>query len=661
MFSSVLIANRGEIATRVIRTARRMGLRTIAVYSEADRDAMHVAMADDAILIGAAPAKESYLRADTVLAAAKATGAAAIHPGYGFLSENAGFADMVEAAGLIWIGPPGSAIRAMGLKDAAKQLMIKAGVPVVPGYQGADQSLSVLAAEAERVGYPVMIKAVAGGGGKGMRKVEDAAAFANALEGAQREGQNAFGDPRVLVEKYVSRPRHVEVQVFADAHSNAVHLFERDCSVQRRHQKVIEEAPAPGMTPELRSAMGAAAVQAAKAIGYRGAGTVEFIVDASRGLRADGFYFMEMNTRLQVEHPVTEMITGQDLVEWQLRVAAGEPLPRMQDQLKIDGHAIEIRLYAEDPAKGFLPSTGTLARLKLPEPSAHVRTDTGVRQGDAVTMFYDPMIAKVIAWGKSRGAAAEHLKRALMGAEVAGLRTNLAFLIDLLRHPAFLAGDIDTGFIDRHKETLFPPMEDAPRAVRLLAALDHVLRRNLVHQGQHDPWNARDGWRLGPPQSEKIAFGDGMIVEATPADGGYRMNFAGAQDMVRGTLGPDGAIAASISGRRVHGAVVHLGAESLVLWEGRGYPFTLHDPLAADEHKGAGSLVLTAPMPGKVIQVFVKAGDHVTRGQPVAVLEAMKMEHTLAAPGDLIVDTLPYAPGDQVNEGVAVATFRVTG
>lgn len=663
MFSSLLIANRGEIACRVIRTARRLGLRTVAVYSHADADAMHVAMADDAVLLGPPPAKESYLRGEAVIAAAKASGAEAIHPGYGFLSENADFADAVAAAGLIWVGPPAASIRAMGLKDAAKALMIKAGVPVVPGYQGADQSVAVLQAEAQRVGYPVMIKAVAGGGGKGMRKVDNDADFAKALEGAQREGQNSFGDPRVLIEKYVSRPRHVEIQVFADAHGNAVHLFERDCSVQRRHQKVIEEAPAPGMTEDLRHRMGAAAVQAARAIGYRGAGTVEFIVDASNGLRAGGFYFMEMNTRLQVEHPVTEMITGQDLVEWQLRVAAGEPLPVRQEDLEIDGHAIEVRLYAEDPAKGFLPSTGTLGRLRLPQNSGQLRTDTGVRQGDAVTMFYDPMIAKVIAWGETRAKAAEHLARALMGTEVAGVRTNLAFLIDLLKHKAFLAGEVDTGFIDRHKDTLFPPPSDAPPEARILAALDRVLRRKNAppppgRPWADDPWNAQVGWRLGPPQSERLAFADGAEMTVTPDGRFYEIQMNGRTDRVTAALDADGVLIGMMSGRRLKGTVVHAGGERLVLLNGRGHAFSFKDLLAGDEMKGVDGLTLTAPMPGKVVSVFVKTGDAVARGQPVVVLEAMKMEHTLSAPGNLVVDALPFAPGDQVAEGVVVASFK---
>jgi 3-methylcrotonyl-CoA carboxylase alpha subunit len=660
MFASLLIANRGEIACRVMRTAARMGIRTVAVFSEADASARHVAMADDAVLLGPAPAKESYLRGDAIIAAAKTTGAEAIHPGYGFLSENAEFAQRVIAAGLIWVGPPPSAIRAMGLKDAAKDLMLKSGVPVVPGYQGADQSPELLAREAERIGYPVMIKAVAGGGGKGMRKVENAAGFRAALEGAQREGQASFGDPRVLVEKYVSRPRHVEVQVFADAHGGAVHLFERDCSVQRRHQKVIEEAPAPGMTKELRAAMGEAAVQAAKAIGYRGAGTVEFIVDSAKGLRPDGFFFMEMNTRLQVEHPVTEMITGQDLVEWQLRVAAGERLPCGQSDLKIDGHAIEVRLYAEDPAKGFLPSTGILERLKLPQASAHVRTDTGVRQGDAVTMHYDPMIAKIIAWGETRAGAAHRLAQTLAETRVAGVRTNLGFLIDLLKHPSFAAGDVDTGFIDRHKDTLFPPPSQAPREARLLAALAGARSAGARAGGAwlRDPWNGRDGWRLGPPHPQTLSFADGVVAQVWEREDATQVLLDGVTSKAEMHWDEGGDVTAMIDGRRVRAAIVGGEGECLVLLGGRGYAFAFKDPLAGDGEAHGGGLTLSAPMPGKVIAVLAKEGDRVSKGQPVLVLEAMKMEHTLLAPGDLILAALGAAQGDQVAEGATVATFE---
>ena len=456
MISTLLIANRGEIACRIIRTARKMGVATVAVYSDADANSAHVAMADKAVRIGAAPARESYLRSDVILAAAKETGADAIHPGYGFLSENAEFADACKKAGVIFVGPPADAIRAMGLKDRAKALMAKAGVAVVPGYLGDDQAPEHLAAEAGKIGYPVLIKAVAGGGGKGMRKVEASGEFSTALESAKREAKSSFGDDRVLVEKYVTRPRHIEMQIFADMHGNCVHLFERDCSLQRRHQKVIEEAPAPGMSAEMRAKMGEAAVKAAKAVGYVGAGTVEFIADASQGLKSDRFWFMEMNTRLQVEHPVTEAITGLDLVEWQLRVASGEKLPKTQKELRIDGHAMEVRLYSEDPDNGFLPSIGTLERLRLPQ---NVRVDSGVREGDSVTPFYDPMIAKVIAHDATRAGAAAKLADALSHAEIAGVRTNNAFLIRALRNKAFVSGDVDTGFIERHLSELVPHAE----------------------------------------------------------------------------------------------------------------------------------------------------------------------------------------------------------
>ncbi|HVP85429.1 MAG TPA: acetyl-CoA carboxylase biotin carboxylase subunit, partial [Rhizomicrobium sp.] len=484
MFKSLLVANRGEIAVRVMRTAQRLGIRTIAVYSDADAGSMHVAMADEAIRIGPAAARESYLNIEAVLAAAKAAGAQAIHPGYGFLSENAEFAEACASAKIAFVGPPPSAIRAMGLKDRAKALMQKAGVPVVPGYLGDDQSPKHLAAEAAKTGYPVLIKAVAGGGGKGMRKVEAAAEFDAALESAKREAKSSFNDDRVLIEKYVSRPRHIEVQVFADAHGNAVHLFERDCSLQRRHQKVIEEAPAPGMSEAMRASIGAAAVKAAQAVNYVGAGTIEFIADASEGLRPDRIWFMEMNTRLQVEHPVTEAITGLDLVEWQLEVAAGRKLPKQQHELKIHGHAVEARLYAEDPRKGFLPSIGTLQRLRFGE-GENIRIDTGVREGDAVTPFYDPMIAKVIAWDEDRKGAATKLATALAHSQVAGVATNAGFLVRTLRNGDFLADDIDTGFIDRHLTELVtaPPATTAlPQAVEFLLA-------ERARADHSDPWN----------------------------------------------------------------------------------------------------------------------------------------------------------------------------
>ncbi len=661
MFSSLLIANRGEIACRVMRTAKRLGLRTIAVHSDADACALHVAMADQAVRIGPVAARESYLDIDAILKAARDTGAEAIHPGYGFLSENPTFADACQKAGLIFVGPPASAIRAMGLKDAAKALMIKAGVPVVPGYFGDDQSPAHLAREAERIGYPVLIKAVAGGGGKGMRRVDSAADFAKALEGAQREAQSAFGDARVLIEKYVQSPRHIEIQVFADAHGNAVHLFERDCSLQRRHQKVIEEAPAPGMPEALRRKMGEAAVTCAKAIGYRGAGTVEFIVDGSKGLTTDGFYFMEMNTRLQVEHPVTEMITGHDLVEWQLRVAAGERLPHLQDELRIDGHAVEVRLYAEDPVKGFLPSTGRLARLRLPQPGEHIRVDAGVAEGGDVTMYYDPMIAKVIAWSRTREEALGSLADALETAEIAGVRTNLGFLITTLRHTAMVGGQVDTGFIDRHKTELIS-MPTGLEGDALLLAASHVLLQRRNPADSQSPWSVLDGWRLGgAAQVETLRLlmaGKSRDVEVRHGAAAWRVSVDGRSVDVSARCLAGGSIEMIVNGRRVTGSVVQKAASLAVMVKGRNFAIDLHDPLAAADLGTSGANELRAPMPGKVTQVLVKAGDRVRKGQAVAVLEAMKMEHTLAAPGDFTVKSAPFKAGDQVTEGTVIVAFE---
>jgi acetyl-CoA carboxylase biotin carboxylase subunit len=623
MISTLLIANRGEIACRVIRTARRMGVATVAVYSDADAGAAHVAMADRAVRIGPPAARESYLRGDVILAAAKDTGADAIHPGYGFLSENAEFAEACAKAGVIFVGPPASAIRAMGLKDRAKALMSEAGVAVVPGYLGDDQSPERLAKEAGKIGYPVLIKAVAGGGGKGMRKVEAAGDFSAALESAKREAKSSFGDDRVLIEKYVSRPRHIEVQVFADSHGNAVHLFERDCSLQRRHQKVIEEAPAPGMPEKMRTAMGEAAVKAAKAVGYVGAGTVEFIADASQGLKADRFWFMEMNTRLQVEHPVTEAITGLDLVEWQLRVASGEKLPKAQQDLHIDGHAMEVRLYAEDPDSGFLPSIGTLERLRLPD---GVRIDSGVREGDAVTPYYDPMIAKVIAHDATREGAAARLADALTHTRIAGVRTNNAFLIRALRNHDFVAGEVDTGFIDRHLSELVPRSE--PDTDILTAAARFVADETSTHSS--DPWNARDGFRLSGKASQVVDF----VI---------------AGKKVHAPL--DGPIAPGIDAMRLANGDLALmrSGETLVL---RPY-----DPFESAEHAGEAAERIVTPMPGKIIQVLVKAGDAVKRGQPLAVLEAMKMEQTLSAPADAKVESVNVAVGDQVAAEAVVIRF----
>jgi len=669
VFRKILIANRGEIACRVIRTAKRLGVATVAVYSDADANSRHVAMADEAVHIGAAPVRESYLVAERIIAAARLTGAEAIHPGYGFLSENAGFARACADAGIVFIGPPPGAIEAMGLKGAAKALMEKASVPVVPGYHGDDQSPALLAREAERIGYPVLIKAVAGGGGKGMRRVDAAKDFQAALDGARREAANAFGDDKVLLEKYLVKPRHIEIQVFADSHGDAVHLFERDCSVQRRHQKVLEEAPAPGMPEDMRKAMGGAAVAAAKAIGYVGAGTVEFIADVSDGLRADRFYFMEMNTRLQVEHPVTEMITGQDLVEWQLRVASGDRLPLRQDQLAIDGHAVEARIYAEDPVKNFLPSVGTLVRLRAPAENAHVRVDTGVREGDAVTPHYDPMIAKLIVWERDRPAALRRMRQALAEYQIAGVTTNTTFLMALAGHPAFAAGDLDTGFIERFRTDLIPQPEPASVAVLTLAALAVTLEQRaasaqMAGRGgdRWSPWAAVNGWRLNDTGYDDLHFRDRETdlhcrVEYL-ADGAVKLYGLESTTVAQGSLEADGSLEAVLDGRRVRAGIVRQGDEIIVLLPGQTHKLSLVDPRQAGEGDEGGSGQLNAPMPGKIVQVLVAEGAVVEKGQPLMILEAMKMEHTISAPAAGTVAKIGFRAGDQVPEGATLLSLE---
>ena len=669
MFRKILIANRGEIACRVIRTARAMGIASVAVYSDADAQARHVAMADSAIRIGPAPVKDSYLRADAIIQAAKASGAEAVHPGYGFLSENAEFADALAEAGLVFIGPPASAIRAMGLKGAAKALMEKAKVPVVPGYHGDNQHVDFLLKQAERIGWPVLIKAVAGGGGKGMRRVDRAEDFASALAGAQREGANSFGNPQVLLEKYLIKPRHIEIQVFADSQGNAVHLFERDCSVQRRHQKVLEEAPAPDMPPAMREAMGKAAVEAAKAIGYVGAGTVEFIADVADGLRPDRFYFMEMNTRLQVEHPVTEMITGQDLVAWQLRVAAGEPLPLQQDQLRIHGHAIEARVYAEDPAKGFLPSIGKLHQLRAPTEGPHVRVDTGVREGDSVTPFYDPMIAKLIVWDADRAAALRQMRRALSEYRIAGVTTNIAFLLALAGHEAFGAADLDTGFIERFRSDLLPERRPADDQAMALAVLAVVLqRRQAVAEAARNggdrwsPWASADGWRLNDSGFDELHFKDGEDDRTCRADyladGAIRVHGSSGAILARGELAADGSLDAVLDGQRLQAGMVRQGNELTILRPGSSHRLLLVDPRDAGEADEGMGGALAAPMPGKIVQVLVAEGAAVAKGQALMVLEAMKMEHTIAAPTAGKVAKLHFAAGDQVVEGATLLAIE---
>jgi 3-methylcrotonyl-CoA carboxylase alpha subunit len=664
VFQKILIANRGEIACRVIDTARKMGVRTVAVYSEADANARHVQMADEAVLLGPAEVSESYLKADKILEIAKRTGAQAIHPGYGFLSENADFAEKCAAEKVAFIGPPASAIRAMGLKDAAKAMMVEAGVPVVPGYHGEGQDPEMLAKEASAIGYPVLIKAVAGGGGKGMRRVDSAAEFPEALASAKREGANAFGDDRVLIEKFLTKPRHIEIQVFADRQGNAVHLFERDCSLQRRHQKVIEEAPAPDMPQSMRDAMGAAAVAAAKAIGYEGAGTVEFIADVSDGLKDDGFYFMEMNTRLQVEHPVTEMITGQDLVSWQLQVAFGEALPCSQDALSISGHAFEARLYAEDPDNDFLPATGPLLRLRTPELDDGVRVDTGVREGDAVTPFYDPMIAKLIVWGENRAVALRKLQAALSNYEVAGLATNLEFLKNTASHPAFADADLDTGFIERFRDDLVPKRTSASSRHIALATLQLLLDARQANQSKksqstdpYSPWNDITAWRMNDAAHVDYTFeGDEGDIHVTVLDAGngFQMKVAGEEFHLSGTIEEDGSLRASIDGHIVSATVVVDNTRMIVITDGKQVEVNriITDHSGDGEEAGAGAIL--SPMPGKIIQVSVAAGDTVSKGDSLIVMEAMKMEHSLTAAVDGIVSDVFFEIGDQVEEGIVL-------
>ncbi|UOM34746.1 acetyl/propionyl/methylcrotonyl-CoA carboxylase subunit alpha [Acuticoccus sp. I52.16.1] len=653
----LLIANRGEIACRVIRTARRMGIATVSVFSEADRDALHVAMADEAVPIGPPPVAQSYLKGERIIAAARSTGADAIHPGYGFLSENPDFVDAVAAAGLTFVGPPASAIRAMGLKDAAKALMEKAGVAVVPGYHGAAQDAATLAAEAERIGYPVLIKARAGGGGKGMRRVERAADFAAALEGAQREGQSSFGDPHCLIEKYIEKPRHIEIQVFGDAHGHAVHLNERDCSLQRRHQKVIEEAPAPGMPAEMRAAMGEAAVKAAKAIGYVGAGTIEFIVDASEGLRPDRFWFMEMNTRLQVEHPVTELITGLDLVELQLRVAGGEPLPFDQAGVRLDGHAFEARIYAEDASRDFLPATGTLTTLRLPQGEG-VRVDTGVVEGDRITPHYDPMIAKLIVWGPDRASALARLSRALGQTRVAGSVTNVAFLARLAAHPGFAAGDVDTGLIGRDQAAL-TATPAAPAEAIAVAALAQLGR--LAPRPESGPFTALGGFRSWGEARQAARFegAEGRVdIIVTDRDDGFVVTTPAATVPVAVIDGrdPDRLRLAFVDRIATAGIATEPGAVT-VFMDAAAHRF-VHYSAEAHAEEGAGGDTVAAPMPGLVRAVRIAAGDSVEAGQALVILEAMKMEHTMTAPRDGIVAEVMVAEGDQVEEGTLLLALE---
>ena len=668
MFKKILIANRGEIACQVIKTARRMGIRTVAVYSEADAGARHVRLADEAVLIGPAPAGESYLVAERIVAAALSSGAQAVHPGYGFLSENEGFAEACHAAGLVFIGPPVAAIRAMGSKSAAKTLMAAAGVPLVPGYHGEEQDPAFLQGEADRIGYPLLIKASAGGGGKGMRIVDGPEQFADALASCQREARASFGSDQVLLERYLARPRHIEVQVFGDSFGEVIHLFERDCSVQRRHQKVLEEAPAPGMSAERRAQLGRAAVAAARAVGYVGAGTVEFI--AEQDFAAGGhFYFMEMNTRLQVEHPVTEMITGLDLVEWQLRVAAGEPLPLAQEQLSIRGHAIEARIYAEDPDRGFLPSTGRLAHLAPPEESLHVRIDSGVEQGDEIGPHYDPMISKLIVWDETRDKALVRMLQALAQYRVVGVANNVGFLSRLVACPAFASADLDTGLIEREQALLFPASAAPPAQSWLVAALAELLRESA--QAQHDahasrdphsPWHRRDGWRVNSAARRTLLLRHGELEQGIAVvydGGGYALTLAGQTTRASGLLGENGQLRADLDGLRLNATVVAAGERRHVFLHGRVHVFASVDPLYHGLEGGGGDGGLTAPMPGKVVALLAAVGARVAKGEPLLILEAMKMEHTIAAPAAGVVKSFRFGVGEQVGDGAELVEFEI--
>lgn len=659
--TKVLIANRGEIACRVIRTCRALGIPTVAVYSDADARALHVELADEAVHIGAPAARESYLSVDKIIAAAKKTGANAVHPGYGFLSENEEFAQICAKNNIVFIGPPASAILAMGGKSEAKVLMEKAGVPLVPGYHGDNQDEKFLLKEAEKIGFPVLIKASAGGGGKGMRVVENAGAFAEQLAGAKREAKASFGDEKVLIEKYLVKPRHVEIQVFADKHGNCVYLFERDCSIQRRHQKVLEEAPAPGLNPDTRAKMGAAAVAAAQAIKYEGAGTVEFLLDA------DGrFYFMEMNTRLQVEHPVTECITGLDLVELQIRVAEGMKLPFTQKDLKINGHAIEVRLYAEDPANNFLPGAGQIEFLRYPAGMPFVRIDTGVREaayghGDTISIHYDPMIAKIIVWGEDRDAAIARMAQALDHTHVTGPKTNLTFLRRLVAHPAFAAADLSTAFIGKNSDGLLSPLA-LPDEALVLAAIGLVAAREQEIAG-NDPWGDISCWRHAVSGHETFAFEEGQVTVSF-ARGHADMDVTVGARTFPASFMPsarDKGFDARIDGQQVHAVVVRTAEKVVVMYQGRHFDLTYIDPLAHAAEDAVAGGKLHAPMPGKVVAIHAKVGNMVKKGDALVIVEAMKMEHTITAPFDGEIETVNASVGEQVDEKRQLVAFKKAG
>jgi 3-methylcrotonyl-CoA carboxylase alpha subunit len=662
VFTKILIANRGEIAVRVARTARRMGIQTVAVCSDADRGAMHVAMSDEAHYIGGAAPKDSYLRGDKILEIAKQTGAQAIHPGYGFLSENEDFARKCAAAGVVFIGPPPEAIEAMGLKSESKRLMEKAGVPLVPGYHGVDQDEALLAREAERIGFPVLIKASAGGGGKGMKVANSAAEFAQSLASAKREANNSFGNDNVLIERYLQRSRHIEIQVFGDTLGNCVYLFERDCSLQRRHQKVIEEAPAPNMTPERRKQMGEAAVAAAKAVNYVGAGTVEFIAEHDFA-ESGRFYFMEMNTRLQVEHPVTEMITGTDLVEWQLRVASGERLPKLQHELTINGHAFEARVYAENPRNQFLPATGTIEKLRTPKVSEKLRIDTGVREGDAISPHYDPMIAKLIVHGENRVQALQRLALALDDYAVVGFANNVEFLQRVARHPSFAVAEIDTGFIPRHVDALLPALPAPTDAALAACALIELNAVNVAQQNDSSPWARADGFWLGQTESAiNFLYSQAESkykVGVIPHGAGYLIQLPSGTHCAAAKF--DGErIVLSLGETQINAQVLRHGLHRVVLMQGARFEFDAIDPYAPPESEDSHGGHLTAPMPGSIASVLVKPGDTVVKGQALIVMEAMKMEHTIVAPFAGKVEAIYFVAKEQVKEGAELVALAVS-
>eukprot|EP00002_Diphylleia_rotans_P012907 TRINITY_DN2520_c0_g1_i1.p1 TRINITY_DN2520_c0_g1~~TRINITY_DN2520_c0_g1_i1.p1 ORF type:complete len:726 (-),score=178.98 TRINITY_DN2520_c0_g1_i1:128-2305(-) len=667
LFDKILIANRGEIACRVIRTARKMGIKTVAVFSEADAESLHVSMADEAHFLatptGSTLPTQSYLRGDEILRIARATGAQGIHPGYGFLSENAGFASMCEKSGVVFIGPPASAIAAMGSKSESKKIMVDANVPVVPGYHGDNQDVGFLKEQAAKIQYPVLIKAIMGGGGKGMKIVYSPDEFEEQLNSAKREAKNSFGDERVLIEKYLTKPRHIEFQVFADRYGEAAYLFERDCSVQRRHQKVLEEAPAPGMTPDLRAAMGQSAVAAAKAVGYVGAGTVEFIFQ-------DGtYYFMEMNTRLQVEHPVTEMITGQDLVEWQLKVASGYPLPKKQSELEIKGHSLEARIYAENPAKGFLPSTGVLEHLRPPKESENLRVETGVKQGDAITIYYDPMIAKLVVWDRDRRSALRRMHAALCDYHIVGLQTNIEFLDTVVQNPVFASGDVDTGFIQKNHGDLFPPAKPAS-ADTLASAAMYIVLNDLQKEKTEtartfdpkSPWSMGSSVRFNLPNTRNIELVDGeatVKVSVTQKGDTYKIELPDGKTLTaRGTLGQDGELSVNLGDKTMTSHIVQKGNKLHLFTQDGCRRLELPQKVRAKASAVGGAGSLMSPMPGRIVRVLVNAKDTIKKGAPLLVMEAMKMEYTVRAPADGVVEKVLYNTGDMVEEQKLLVQFQ---